>query len=173
MELIGRLRGGVFGINRIALCNEAADEIERLTNNADNLRQQVKDLTKENAILKTVMVAAAEEIRAHWSAHCDAEGYGPANLMRRLEEGIPSEYGYTAGAFERLTKERDALRLDAELLAWVLEHPETAAEELGDAAAGEGEARHNLEKRRASIAEMMERYKNKCDAAMKEKPCSD
>jgi hypothetical protein len=35
----------------------------------------------------------------HWQAHCDADGYGPANLQRRLEEGIPSEYGYTAGAF--------------------------------------------------------------------------
>ena len=31
MNLIERLRGGVFGINRITLCNEAADEIERLT----------------------------------------------------------------------------------------------------------------------------------------------
>lgn len=135
---------------------EAADEIERLT--------------KENADLKTVMVAAAEEIQAHWSAHCDAEGYGPANLMRRLEEGIPSEYGYTAGTFERLTKERDALRLDADLLTWVLEHPETAAEELGDAAAGEGEARANLERRRASIAEMLKRYGDRCDEMMKENP---
>src|SRR5574343_253559 len=56
----------------------------------------------ELAALRTVMVAAAEEIAAHWDAHCDAEGYGPQNLMRRLEEGIPSEYGYTAGAFAEL-----------------------------------------------------------------------
>lgn len=62
------------------------------------------------AALKTVMIAAAEEIAAHWQAHCDAEGYGPQNLLRRLEEGIPSEYGYTAGAFAALTAERDALR---------------------------------------------------------------
>lgn len=63
------------------------------------------------AELKTVMIAAAEEIASHWQAHCDAEGYGPQNLLRRLEEGIPSEYGYTAGAFAALTAERDALHL--------------------------------------------------------------
>ena len=44
------------------------------------------------------------------------------------------------------------LRKDAELLAWILTHPETAAEELEDAAAGEGTARSNVEKRRAAIA---------------------
>lgn len=111
MNLIKRLRTRPTGDPHLhALVHEAADEIERQTNNADNLRQRVEDLTKECDALKTVMVAAAEEIQAHWSAHCDAEGYGPANLIRRLEEGIPSEYGYTAGAFERLTKERDALR---------------------------------------------------------------
>ena len=68
----------------------------------------------EIAQLKTVMIAAAEEIQAHWEAHCDAEGYGPANLMRRLEEGIPSQYGYTAGAFaalqERIKVLESALR---------------------------------------------------------------
>lgn len=57
---------------------------------------------RDNAKLRTVMIAAAEEISSHWDAHCDAEGYGPANLMHRLEEGIPSEYGYTAGAFAAL-----------------------------------------------------------------------
>jgi hypothetical protein len=74
----------------------------------------VADARAEIANLKTVMIAAAEEIAAHWDAHCDAEGYGPQNLMRRLEEGIPSEYGYTAGAFAELLAERDAL---AEALA--------------------------------------------------------
>lgn len=73
---------------------------------------EIEALQKQIANLKTVMIAAAEEIHAHWDAHCDAEGYGPQNLMRRLEEGIPSEYGYTAGAFE-------ALRADAERLEWL------------------------------------------------------
>jgi hypothetical protein len=86
LRRVGRVRRG------LPMC-EAADTIERLT--------------RENAALKTVMAAAAEEIHAHWQAHCDAEGYGPQNLMRRLEEGIPSEYGYTAGAFAELKRERD------------------------------------------------------------------
>ena len=59
--------------------------------------------------LRTVMIAAAEEIAAHWEAHCDSKGYGPQNLLRRLEEGIPSEYGYTAGAFAELKSRADAL----------------------------------------------------------------
>lgn len=60
--------------------------------------------------LKTVMVAAAEEIARHFDAHCDAEGYGPQNLLRRLEEGIPSQYGYTAGAFEQLRAQENGAR---------------------------------------------------------------
>jgi hypothetical protein len=61
------------------------------------------------AELKSVMIAAAEEISAHWDAYCDAEGYGgPSNLMHRLEQGIPSQYGYTAGRFAELIAERDA-----------------------------------------------------------------
>lgn len=68
----------------------------------------------EIAKLKTVMVAAAEEIQAYWDAHCDADGYGPVNLMRRLEEGIPSQYGYTAGAFEQLRA--DNIRLQNEVV---------------------------------------------------------
>ena len=65
--------------------------------------------------LHSVMVAAAEEIHEHWQAHCDEEGYGPANLMHRLEKGIPAQYAYKAGDFERLAKERDAAvaRIDA------------------------------------------------------------
>jgi regulator of replication initiation timing len=71
---------------------------------------EVERLREENAELRTVMVAAAEEIHAHWGAHCDSEGYGPANLMRRLEEGIPAEYGYTAGRFAELQAESAAER---------------------------------------------------------------
>lgn len=36
--LIVRLRGGVYGLNRIALCEEAAAEIERLRSDAARLR---------------------------------------------------------------------------------------------------------------------------------------
>lgn len=62
----------------------------------------VTKLRKENENLRTVMIAAAEEIHAHWKAHCDADGYGPANLMIRLEAGLASEYAYKAGDFERM-----------------------------------------------------------------------
>lgn len=74
------------------------------------MHAEIERLRGVNSGLRTVMIAAAEEIHEHWAAHCDAEGYGPANLMRRLEDGIPAEYGYTAGAFARLTAEREALR---------------------------------------------------------------
>lgn len=52
----------------------------------ETLQAEVERLKGENANLKTVMVAAAEEIHQHWDAHCDAEGYGPTNLIRRLEK---------------------------------------------------------------------------------------
>ena len=45
------------------------------------------------------------------------------------------------------------MRKDSEILAWVLEHPETAAEELADAAAGDGTARGNLERRIGRIGD--------------------
>lgn len=49
----------------------------------------------------------------------------------------------------------DSLRADEkdiELLDWMLTHPETCAEVLLDAAAGEGEARALIEQRRAGLA---------------------
>jgi chromosome segregation ATPase len=66
------------------------------------LEADLKEKEGEIANYKTVMIAAAEEIQAHWDAHCDTEGYGPANLMYRLEKGIPSQYGYTSGKFEQM-----------------------------------------------------------------------
>ena len=74
------------------------------------MSDELRRLQEENDRLKTVMVAAAEEIHAHWDAHCDAEGYGPANLMDRLERGIASSYSYRAGDFARLQAENDRCR---------------------------------------------------------------
>jgi hypothetical protein len=79
-----------------------------LLRSANALEAQAAELAK----CKTTMIAAAEEIHAHWDAHCDAEGYGPANLQRRLEEGVPAEYGYTAGRFAELIAERDAAKAE-------------------------------------------------------------
>ena len=82
------------------LWREAADRIEQL-------EATVADL-------KTVMVAAAEEISSHWEAHCDKDGYGPVNLVNRLERGLASTYpGYNAGAFGRLWGDLERARSEA------------------------------------------------------------
>ncbi|MDO8416448.1 MAG: hypothetical protein Q7S87_09580 [Agitococcus sp.] len=74
------------------------------------LEQRVAALDSEAANLRTTMIAAAEEIHKHWGAHCDVEGYGPTNLMHRLERGISTGYpGYNVGQFTKLE------RLNAEL----------------------------------------------------------
>lgn len=52
--------------------------------------------------LHSVMMAAAVEITEHWDAHCDEEGYGPANLVRRLENCYPAQYGYDAETVVRM-----------------------------------------------------------------------
>jgi len=52
---------------------------------------------------------------------------------------------------EEADREIASMRKDAELLAWVLLHPETAAECLQDAAAGDGSARENLERRMVAL----------------------
>jgi hypothetical protein len=104
---------------------EIADELDELLlreelncgfRTIDKASRVLRDLNKENEKLRSVMIAAAEEISAHWEAHCDSEGYGPVNLMRRLEQGIPSEYGYTVGAFANLRKYNAELQRDLELL---------------------------------------------------------
>ena len=104
---------------------QMADELDSLCDPYDSaIATELRRLHAENEKLKTVMVAAAEEISAHWDAHCDDEGYGPANLMHRLERGIPSQYGYTAGEFERLRALNaelvEALRKCDEAMAWDL-----------------------------------------------------
>lgn len=81
---------------------EAAAELRRLYQLAVDQHTEIYGLRAEARLLKTVMVAAAEEIAAHWDAHRDEEGYGPANLMHRLEKGIASEYAYKSGDFARL-----------------------------------------------------------------------
>jgi hypothetical protein len=37
--------------------------------------------------LRSIMDAAADEIEEHWEAHCDEDGFGPVNLVRRLRTG--------------------------------------------------------------------------------------
>jgi hypothetical protein len=79
--------------------------IEELQAENERLRNQIENL-------RSVMVRAAEEIAKHWQAHCDKDNLGPVNLLRRLEEGIPSEYAYKAGDFARLRNRERALLHD-------------------------------------------------------------
>ena len=94
------------------------DEYQRAADDAvDLIRQQserIAELEAERDNLHTTMLAAAVEIQAHWDAHCDAEGYGPANLMHRLERGIASRYSYDAKTLQRVETERDQLRAEVE-----------------------------------------------------------
>lgn len=42
--------------------------------------------------LRSMCVAAANEIEKHWDAHCDEDGYGPINLLDRLKGKAPADY---------------------------------------------------------------------------------
>jgi hypothetical protein len=83
-----------------------------LENIVSPLQAELQQARQEIDRLKTVMIAAAEEIQAHWEAHCDSDGYGPANLMHRLEKGIPEQYGYTAGAFTKLNNQQQPTEVE-------------------------------------------------------------
>lgn len=80
-----------------------AEEIKKGEKENAELKQEIK-------ILHTVMMAAAVEITEHWASHCDSEGYGPVNLVRRLENGIASEYGYDAKTLLALHEKNDELK---------------------------------------------------------------
>ena len=89
-------------------CECSSDDACRFARERDALKEDIEKL-------HSVMMAAAVEITSHWDAHCDAEGYGPVNLVRRLENGFPSRYGYDAQTLVRVEKEVAALK--AELAA--------------------------------------------------------
>jgi hypothetical protein len=78
--------------------------------------EAMRSLQNECIELRQVMIAAAEEIHEHWDDHCDEDGYGPANLQRRLEQGVAVCYpGYTMGAFQKMERQIEMLnrRLDS------------------------------------------------------------
>lgn len=67
------------------------------------LQREVTRLAQENLRLRTVMLAAHEEITEHWDAHCDADGFGPQNLVRHLKEGT----GYYPGMLGKIDGSND------------------------------------------------------------------
>jgi hypothetical protein len=69
-------------------------------NRVQALQAEITRLAQENLRLRTVMMAAAEEIGDHWEAHCDDEGYGPQSLQRHLREGT----GFYPGYLNELSK---------------------------------------------------------------------
>lgn len=113
-EQFGRVAKAAYRLLPPINTDYAALEAER-----DALRAEISDL-------HTTMMAAAVEIQEHWAAHCDEDGYGPANLMHRLERGIASQYGYTAQALVRLEAERDAMRQQRDKLAGLLREVNSA-----------------------------------------------
>ena len=107
-----RLADSIHEMNNAAYMTAIANLNEKNRQQAE----RIAELEWEIANLHTTMFAAAVEIQAHWDAHCDAEGYGPANLMHRLERGIASQYGYDAKTLQRVEAERDQLRAEVERL---------------------------------------------------------
>jgi len=102
--------------NKVGEAN--AELIETLRNVAPALIAAAEDSERMRAELDgalATMMAAAVEIQEHWDAHCDMDGYGPANLVRRLEKGFcDAGYGYSASAVIELTNEIDKLNAELE-----------------------------------------------------------
>lgn len=59
---------------------DKADTIRTLNKQADEIRK-----------LKSMCRAAAAEINDQWHWHCADDGYGPVNLMARLEGKLPPD----------------------------------------------------------------------------------
>jgi hypothetical protein len=70
----------------------SASDLVALVAEVEDLRLRVRASEVANERWVQTAWAAAEEIEAFWSAHCDADGYGPVNLVRRLR-GKPQNYG--------------------------------------------------------------------------------
>lgn len=85
------------------------DALKAMESYSSSLLKENEELKEKLKKLQSTCLAAAEEIQSKWDAHCDAEGYGPANLMRRLENGVGDYYsGYNAGQFTKLQSSNEA-----------------------------------------------------------------
>ncbi len=119
--------------------------MRRATYEIESLREEL------NGALATMM-AAAVEIQEHWDAHCDMDGYGPANLMRRLEKGYcNSGYGYSAETVVKLTNEIDDLHAEIETLRAQLARY-TRRSESGESLSDAYDMADEIESLRAQLA---------------------
>lgn len=110
LRLADLLMADNYGAAETQIERRVAAELRRLHESVQLLEQENLRRYEENENLRSVMIAAAEAIAFRWEHYCDAEGYGPVNLMHRLEKGIPARYAYKAGDFARLHAEVGALR---------------------------------------------------------------
>ncbi|HET8695002.1 MAG TPA: hypothetical protein VFM33_10080 [Aquabacterium sp.] len=129
-DLVARLRDGVYGMNRIALCAEAADEIERLRAalaSRDEAAQQpqgqaVSDAGDEAAHECLSVLAGIDTYEVNLCDHPDAykalDGYTRAILALRPDHFPDAAKMMQAsdGAWEvRISGPDDVLTLDAEI----------------------------------------------------------
>lgn len=71
-----------------------------------------EDQSAEIERLRTLLVAGAEELAEHWDKHTDVEGYGPQNLLLRMEQRLKGFYpGYSPGEWKKLKDKNEQLRI--------------------------------------------------------------
>jgi predicted NBD/HSP70 family sugar kinase len=97
-------------------CCEAAATLRGLLAEREDLTEEVERRRTQVAHLQSTAEAAAIEIEEHWDAHCDEEGAGPVNLVRRLKEKAVCYPGACETArvlqqgYDDVKAERDAAR---------------------------------------------------------------
>jgi hypothetical protein len=78
---------------RARMSHFVPSDVVALVSEVEDLRLRVRALEVANERWSETAWAAADEIEEHWSAHADADGYGPVNLIRALRSK-PQNYGY-------------------------------------------------------------------------------
>ena len=63
----------------------------------------ISDIEAENIVLRSMCYRAALEIESQWEHHCDEDGYGPVNLIRRLKGTFGHDL-YAAGVSDEEIK---------------------------------------------------------------------
>lgn len=91
---------------RARMSHFVPSDVVALVAEVEDLRLRVRALEVANERWAQTAWAAAEEIEEHWSAHADADGYGPVNLIRALRSK-PQNYGPDAEAIVRKVTEEE------------------------------------------------------------------